>query len=360
MSNPKTILVCPLNWGIGHASRCIPVIKSLMQQGQKVIIAADGKPLSLLKIEFPELAFVVFPGYEPSYSRRIPMPVKMMLEAPQIVRGIRKENLIIRELCEKYKVDAILSDNRFGAYHPKIQSIFITHQLFIQTPQWLTFAKPIIKALNFNYIKKFDAVWVPDFSAEPSLSGKLSHAENITFPTKYIGPLSRFDSPLPITAEHEFDWLLLLSGPEPQRSLLEDQLLQMANHIKLKIGLIRGLPGITEKKFFGENIVTYNHLPQNELLSVIKRSKNILARAGYSTVMDLFALQRCATLVPTPGQTEQEYLAKHLNNHPLFTFIQQNQILHFDWSDQKSKKIVAQPNTNHLLADTITNWLKTL
>jgi uncharacterized protein (TIGR00661 family) len=328
MPEVKTILVCPLNWGIGHASRCIPIISIFLSAGHKVVIAADGKTLALLKTEFPDLDFEFFPGYDVVYSKKIPMAIKMGMEAPKIIRSIAHEQKFIQQIIEKHSVDALISDNRFGAYSKKIPSIFITHQLFIQTPGLLSPLKPIIKFLNFRYIKKFDQVWVPDFRDEPSLSAKLSHGNFNRLKVKYIGPLSRFSKVFKQseTAENPPDLLVLLSGPEPQRSILENILINKLSYLSYNTWIIRGLPGDSQNKKSTVNLKFFNHLDPQKLGFAIKESKFIIARAGYSTIMDLYVLGKNALLIPTPGQTEQEYLAHHLNKMQMFTFIKQDKI----------------------------------
>ena len=328
MPEAKTILVCPLNWGIGHASRCIPIISILLNAGHKVVIAADGKPLELLKTEFPDLDFEIFPGYEVVYSRKIPMAIKMAMEAPKIIRSIVREQEFIQQIIEKHSVDALISDNRFGAYSLKTPSVFITHQLFIQTPVLLSLLKPIINIINFRYIKKFDQVWVPDFYDEPSLSARLSHGNLSGLNVKYIGPLSRFSRPSEQSevTEDPPDLLVLLSGPEPQRSMLENILISKLSILSYNTWIIRGLPGDSHSIKSTTNLKFFNHLDPQKLGFAIKESKFIIARAGYSTIMDLYVLGKKAILIPTPGQTEQEYLAQHLNKKQMFTFIKQDKI----------------------------------
>lgn len=328
MPETKTILVSPLNWGIGHASRCIPIINILLRSGHKVVIAADGKPLALLKAEFPNLDFEIFPGYEVVYSHKIPLAIKMALEAPKILRSIAREQVFIQQIIQKHCVDAIISDNRFGAYSGNLPSVFITHQLFIQTPGLLSFLKPAINFLNFRYINNFDQIWVPDFREEPNLSGKLSHGNINQLKVKYVGPLSRFSNGFEQseTTEDHVDILILLSGPEPQRTLLENILISKISHLPYNTWIIRGLPGELQHITFSENLSFFNHLDPQKMGSAIKKSKFVIARAGYSTIMDLYVLGKKALLIPTPGQTEQEYLAQHLNKMQLYTFINQDKI----------------------------------
>ncbi len=322
MQTKKSILFCPLDWGIGHASRSIPVIRYLNDNGHRVMIAADGKPLKLLQANFPKNDFITFPGYVPTYSEKNTLILKMIAESPKIFRSIYTEQSFVENQVRKFQIDGVISDNRFGSYSMKVPSVFISHQLNIQTPGFLNFTKPLIKYLNFNYINKFSEVWIPDFEHEPSLSGDLSHGSKTNIQMHYIGPLSRFEQRNTVE-EKEIDLLVILSGPEPQRSIFENKIIKLLAQKTIKTIIIRGLPGEESLPNCPSHIQIMNHLAQDELQTIIEKSKTIVARAGYSTIMDLFILKQNAILIPTPGQTEQEYLAKHLNKNKWFVFISQ-------------------------------------
>lgn len=142
------------------------------------------------------------------------------------------------------------------------------------------------------------------------LSGKLGHPKNSTLNIKYIGTLSRFHKK---NLPQIYDVLILLSGPEPQRTLLEEQLRGALLQYKGRVLFVRGM---VEKEVRSEqkNSVTFvNYLTSDALESAINQSKVVLSRSGYTTIMDLAQLGKKAFFIPTPGQYEQEYLAKYLD-----------------------------------------------
>ena len=306
----KHVLVAPLDWGLGHATRCIPIVNELLEQGFKVSIAASGAIEILLKKEFPQLNFLPLFGYNVSYSKSdIGFLWKMMLQITSINKTIRNENTWLQNIITEHKVDIVISDNRFGLYNKNVKCIFITHQLNIQTGN--RFTNKIAQLINYKYINKFNECWVPDVVGENNLAGILSHPKKVpTTPIKYIGTLSRFTKAV---VEKNIDVAVILSGPEPQRTIFENIILQQTINSNLKIKIVRGLPSVENNLLVeNKNICVENHLPKDALGLLIQSSKVVISRSGYSTVMDMAALQQAAIYVPTPGQTEQEYLAKYL------------------------------------------------
>ncbi|HUC81310.1 MAG TPA: glycosyltransferase [Flavisolibacter sp.] len=308
-ASPK-ILVAPLDWGLGHATRCVPIIRELLAQNCQVLLAGEGKVKALLQQEFPQLPFVELPGYRIQYaSSGWGLAAKIVAQIPKILSAIKKENAWLEKLVQEEGIDAVISDNRYGLYSEKIPSVFITHQLRIKAP--VKFAEDFLQGLNYQYIDKFQECWVPDAEGKNNLGGTLSHpTETPSVPTHYIGVLSRFDATQESSSEENL--LVLLSGPEPQRSLLETQLLEELKDYTKPVVLVRGMPGSNEELNVKENVTVFAHLPASELEAKIKAAPFVIARCGYSTVMDLAVLKKKSILIPTPGQTEQEYLAKHL------------------------------------------------
>jgi uncharacterized protein (TIGR00661 family) len=305
-----TILVAPLDWGLGHATRCTPLITHLLELGCKVIIAAEGASEKLLKTEFPQLQFVNLAGYRISYSasKRF-FSLKIAAQLPKIILAIRKEKKWLEKFVAKTSVDVIISDNRYGLHHPSISSVFITHQLLIKAPS--PTVERMLQRLHNRLIERFETCWVPDFEGSVNLAGVLSHPVLLPkIKLRYLGGLSRLTAPL--TVEKEYDLLAIISGPEPQRTLLEKKLLKELASYPGKVLLVRGLPGVDDELPALGNIFVKNHLPAKELASAFTRSEYIISRSGYTTVMDIFKLRKKAVLIPTPGQTEQEYLAEHL------------------------------------------------
>lgn len=317
MKDKPNILVCPLDWGIGHATRCVPVIRELLHQHANVIIAADGRPLAFLRLEFPNLQFVKFPGYKFSYPAKGSMAFKMTIQIPRILQGIRKEKELLDEIIRNYKIDGVISDNRYGLSAKKVPCIFITHQLGIKAPRYLSFLQPLIYRLNMHYISKFDECWVPDFIDEPNLSGELSHVKSLPKRTYFIGPLSRFagipdnESNSDGNSQYTYDILVLLSGPEPQRTILEEKILSQLKLHNYSVIVVGGKPESGQGVTIEGRIEFFPHLDSERLRKAILQSRVAISRPGYSTLMDLTALGKKAVFIPTPGQTEQEYLAEY-------------------------------------------------
>lgn len=310
----KNILICPLNWGLGHATRCVPIIKDLTNQGNKVIIAADEGPLAFLQKEFPDHEFIKFPGFSPKYSRSNTQVFRMMRAFPGALRDFRRDHKTVESIVKNYNIDTVISDNRFGCWSKQAHSVFMTHQLHIQVPKVWKWSTPIINLFNNSYIKKYDEVWVPDVEDEPSLGGKLSHPVLNGVNTKYIGHLSRFSSDNQSFTEKTNKFLVILSGPEPQRTMFENIVLKQARETKDNILILRAKPDSSELvRDVPDNVSMFNHVDDDMFVKLVNSAEIIICRGGYSSLMDLKALGRTAFLVPTPGQTEQEYLARHLS-----------------------------------------------
>lgn len=320
--NKTRVLVAPLDWGLGHATRCIPIISSLIQQNCTVIVAAEGQQRILLQKEFPGLQFIDLKGYRVQYSRyKFWMPFKLLFQMPKIFSCIYAENRWLKKVVKEYNINAVISDNRMGLFHKKISCIYITHQLMIKTGN--RFTESIAQKIHYYYIDKFSACWVPDAEGSVNLAGALSHPARLPkVPVKYTGILSRFENK---DVKAKFDLCIVLSGPEPQRTIFEKIFLDDLAKAEGSIFLVRGLPGETEiPELKNASIEIKNHLPSDELSNIIRQAKLIISRCGYSTVMDLVKLQKKAILVPTPGQTEQGYLAKHLQQQKLFYCVDQD------------------------------------
>lgn len=310
----KNILLCPLNWGLGHATRCVPIIKKLSSEGHKVIIAADEGPLAFLQKEFPDHEFIKFPGFSPQYSRSNTQVFKMMAAFPGALRDFLRDHKTVESIVRNYNIDMVISDNRFGCWSKQAHSIFMTHQLHIQVPLIWKWTTPIINLFNNSYIKKYDEVWVPDEENEPSLGGKLSHPVLKGIKTQYIGYLSRFSSDNQDVIEKTNKFLVILSGPEPQRTMFEDIVLKQARKTSDNILILRAKPDSSDLlRDVPENVSMFNHVDDEMFVKLVNSAEIIICRGGYSSLMDLAALGRKAYLVPTPGQTEQEYLARHLS-----------------------------------------------
>ena len=340
------VLVAPLDWGLGHATRCIPIILMVLQQNCDVIIAAEGPCKFLLQEEFPDLVFLELKGYRITYSKnKSGLPLKILAQFPKLIYRIYAEHRWLNKMVKLHAIDLVISDNRFGMYHKTVPAVYITHQLKIKTGN--RFTAQIAQKINYHFINKYKECWVPDTAGEINLAGGLSHPGVMpAVPVKYIGPLSRFKK---IETENKYDLTIILSGPEPQRSVFEELILKDLKNYSGKTLLVRGLPANTTLlQSTSSSLEIQNHLPAAALNHVLQQSKIIISRCGYSTVMDLITLQKKAVLVPTPGQTEQEYLAYHLLKEQLFLCIDQN---NFSLADVLKKAAGFQFKTITLLND---------
>ena len=325
VNNRKRILVCPLNWGLGHAGRCIPVIKYLLKHNHEVIIGADDIALKFLQLEFPRLRSIVIPDISISYSRFNSQVFKIFWQIPKISKSIKEEHAFLHNLLQHNKFDMIISDNRYGLWNKNVHSVIMTHQLMLKLPGML---KPFEKAMHKwikRKVEKFNECWVPDLEGFPNLSGDLSH-KYVTGNVRYIGPLSQYSGKeLNVESKKTNDILAILSGPEPQRTLLEEIFLKIFKGSFLKVKIIQGRPEITKEKIV-DNITIIPFLNGNSIFQEINKSKIVICRAGYTTIMELASLNAKIILIPTPGQTEQLYLSKHLSKQGFFCFMDQKSI----------------------------------
>ncbi len=303
------MLVAPLDWGLGHATRCIPIIHALLAHNYEVILAAEGPQASLLRQEFPQLTCLPLRGYRVRYSKtRSGLALALLLQVPRLLYTIGREKRWLKKIIADNRIDLVISDNRYGLVSKKRPCVFITHQLTIKVPnQWL---ENVLQRINYRYINRFAACWVPDAGANFNVAGILSHPVRLPkTPVHYLGLLARFERKELVK---EYDYCILLSGPEPQRSLLEQKILCGLVDIPGKILLVRGLPGSREVLYLPDNIEVKNHLHTTALEQALVQSEYIVSRSGYTTIMELLSLQKKSILIPTPGQTEQEYLAERL------------------------------------------------
>ena len=300
----KKVLLAPLDWGLGHAARCVPLIKQLLQQQNSLVIACTNEQQHFLEQEISGAEFVFVFGYNMHYAKVLPLWLKILMQLPKLFTVVKKENKWLENYLKQNKTDIVISDNRFGFYNENVESIFITHQLNVQAP----FFEKIINRINQSFVKKYNACWVPDYAEEEKrLSGILSNKKDLKN-VVFIGPLSRFAKK--DLQQKKYDVLILLSGPEPQRTLLEEKLISAFVNTKYKIALVRGSFNERTQKL-PPNFRVIDVASSKQLQELFNESDKIICRSGYSTLMDLEALNLKALLIPTPGQSEQEYLAKY-------------------------------------------------
>ena len=302
----RKILVAPLNWGLGHATRCVPIIRQLEKNNFIPSIASDGAALELLRKEFPHLKTYDLPSYNITYTSSGRMlKWKLLINTPSILRTIKHEKKATKALIEAENFSGIISDSRFGVRYKHLPTVFITHQLNVLSGN-TTF---LSSHIHRRYISKFTECWIPDVPKKGNLSGFLGHLKYEEESVKYIGILSRFEKR---EMPKLYDFTIILSGPEPQRTLLETKLLEAFRKTSKRVLFIRGV--IEEKEFPVENtaIEVKNYLFGRELEEALNSSEVIIGRSGYTTLLDLAKLEKRAFFIPTPGQFEQEYLAKRM------------------------------------------------
>ena len=311
------ILIAALDWGLGHATRSIPIIKYLQSKGIDVVLASDGRALHLWKKEFPEVECIELPAYNVDYSSNN-MIWNILKQGPKILKAIREEKKALQPIIARYQISHIISDNRYGIYHPDLPSAFICHQLFPITPM-----QGISNKVHERMLSNFDEIWVPDSKGEPNLSGKLAHGSSNLNP-KFMGPLSRFHKTT-TTNKDEFI-LVILSGPEPQRSHLEERIRTQFKEMNLKVKLVQGKTEGEKTITKDNNIEVHNFMTSEELNIEINVCKLVICRSGYSSILDLAKLEKKAILIPTPGQTEQLYLADRLEKEGAILKMDQDQL----------------------------------
>jgi uncharacterized protein (TIGR00661 family) len=313
----RHIIVGVLNWGLGHATRSSIIIEKLLEHGFEPVLASDGLALAYLKKEFPNLITEELPSYDIKYKNSNFL-LEMIRRAPSIAKAIFKEHRALKELVDKYDAYGVISDNRLGFHHKNVSSVYVTHQLTILLP----FPFKWVNHVHRWFIKRFDACWVPDFPQEPSLSGELGHLKKEKLGVLYLGPLSRFS----ICTEgnkKNIDVLVILSGPEPQRTKLERKIISQLEQLTGKHVLVRGT---NRGQCDSSSVLIKDLITGAELKDLVLSAKMTVSRSGYSSLMDYFMLQNKALLVPTPGQVEQEYLAKYHQQQKHFYSVSQKSL----------------------------------
>ena len=323
------VLVAPLNWGLGHASRCVPLVQRFLDEGHEVILGGDGDSLTLLRRHFPKLRYVYLAPLTLRYSKGSRQVFAMLRAIPKMISWSIKDHALLKTVLREEPFDLVISDNRFGLYIGKnteyrvqntdLKCVYMTHQLHIMLPKGWRWAEGIAERLHKRIYNRFDEVWVPDFEdKEKSLSGELGHPKSTEYriqhtDIKYLGPLSRFTTnPLTTNPLTRYDIVAVLSGLEPHRTMLEKELVARYSGKKDQVLIVQGLMGRPKTTIKRGNITIVPYMSDVELAAALSGAKHIIARSGYSTIMDMHALGLLdkAEIIPTPGQPEQEYLAE--------------------------------------------------
>lgn len=307
------VLLAPLNWGLGHATRCIPLIRQYMAQGHEVVLGGDGESLLLLRKTFPQLRVIDLPSLELRYTDNAKQRGFYLRAIPALIRFTIADYYYLRQQLAIEHFDLVISDNRFGLFSRQTRCVYITHQLYVQLLKRLKMFEPLARALHACIYKRYSEVWVPDY-ADPlnNLAGALAHGKSFDLKAKYIGPLSRFENMESrfVSPEPRYTTLAILSGLEPQRTLFEQELVARFKASPQPVLIVRGKIGGPATATHIGSVTLLPHISDEELLPLLRQAEKIIVRSGYSTIMDLatLGLLHKAEFHPTPGQSEQEYL----------------------------------------------------
>jgi len=316
------IFVAPLNWGLGHASRCIPLIRQLQAEGHTIILGGEGESLTLLRKHFPDLRVLPLAPLHLTYGQGHRQVFAMLRALPRIIRSARLDHRMLADYLRFEQIDKVISDNRFGLYSDRVPCVYMTHQLVIPLPhpwQWL---ETLVAAMHRRLISRFAECWIPDepvsTKAPQGYAGLLSHPAIVPANTKYIGLLSRFAG-ISCQPDTTYSVVAVLSGLEPQRSLFEQEIIRRYKNAGETVLIVRGKMQLPPTVTRHNNITLIPWLDDSHLAAYMLGAKRIICRSGYSSVMDLAALGVLskAELHPTPGQPEQEYLSKLLKKQTI-------------------------------------------
>lgn len=338
MQKKRKILYAVLNWGIGHATRSLPIIRELVKE-QDVTVLSTGRSLSLLKSELPDVNFIDQPDYSIKYTKRGgALLFSLFFQIPKILFRLKEEHKFTEDLVKKHKYERIISDNRYGIYSGSVPSYFITHQIRFKLPGALKIFEPLSEWFNRSYFRNYRRVFIPDEKGEVNLSGALSHGSDIIDNPKiiYAGILADLNGNEP---EIESDYLFIISGPEPQRTIFEEKIMEQSKKLQGKKIIVRGVTE-SDEIYSVDSAQIYSSVKRDKLTAMIKGADTIISRPGYSTVMELVSYRKKALFIPTPGQTEQEYLARYYKERGYFSYVSQDEMeLEKDIIDLKDKDI---------------------
>jgi predicted glycosyltransferase len=363
LNRSYNILICPLEWGLGHAARMIPLSMALREMNNKIIIGSGEEHLALFRKEMPGVSCLNFSGFHPGYSRFLPQYLSMLLKTPLLLYHIVREHFMLKKIIREHSIDIVISDNRFGLWNRKITTVYVTHMPLIPFPKPFRSMEFIGKLLHRSVIKKYSYCFIPDLPGDLNLSGRLSHGLKLPDNVRYTGILSRFNTNGQ-SAESKTEIFkhntVILSGPEPQRGILKQKLTAILKDKAPVTVILEGNPHVENVPVKSGNIIFINHLITLDMKKMISESQSIITRSGYTTIMELISLNCSALLIPTPGQTEQEYLAEYLSEKGWFCTLRQNQIddkislpsTRADFADEIMKQ------SNFLLKETLKELLE--
>ena len=324
--NPGKLFYAVLNMGLGHASRSLPILREFIQKEWNVLLGSNGRALEFLRNELPEIPFVETPQYNIEYSQNGFMAPKLLAQAPRLLKKIDEEQAFCQKIVSDFEPDLIFSDHCYGMYHRRVASYFLSHQIFFELPRGFNLFSGAAAKFNLKFHEKYSKVIIPDFPSENGglISGKLSRlpAQNAQ---KYFygGPLSSIPK---LDCEESIDLLVSISGPEPQRTVFEKKILDQIDYIPGKKVVVLGKSESLALLKDEPGLKVYSHVPREKMITLFNCADLIVSRPGYSTLMELAETGKQALLVPTPGQTEQLYLAEHIMKKRWFYCVPQDDL----------------------------------
>lgn len=301
--NHQRILYSCNDWGLGHVSRSVGIIRQLLKQKNTLYFAGTSLQQEIICSYFPLVNRINMSGYDFQFKGSNNWNREIIRNAFKLFFSIKKENKTLHKLCKTLQIQCIISDHRYGFFHTKIPSFFVTHQVNLP----LKGVQKLVQRWHLKQLKKFTAIWVVDDSTS-SYAGKLSDSKNLSLNIFPIGIQSRFISKN-TSNQIEPYILAVISGPFPYSLKLFEEILEYAKTTKTLVKCIvpthLNLPKIPSK-----NILFYSTNNWKEIDELYHDCIGVISRSGYSTLMDVETLQKKACLIPTPGQPEQLYLSK--------------------------------------------------
>lgn len=314
----RRILIAPLDWGLGHTTRCIPLMRYLLSLGHMIVFAGNQIQQQYISKTFPGIETIHLDGYGVRYASTAGrLKLALLQQIPRLLTAISREQAWLQQLTTEQHFDGIISDNRYGLFHPSIPAVFITHQLQVQTG-FGDLADNWLRQLHYRYIRRFDTCWVVDTPGTPNLAGRLSHPDRLPPQTHYLGLLSQLERPQLSRNTPGKILLVLLSGPEPQRSILSAILWQQCSQYHGTVVFVEGSDSAPERIAGRPGMQWKRYVTRETLQPMLENASLVICRSGYSTLMDLVIMRLKAILIPTPGQTEQEYLGRYLHRLGIF------------------------------------------
>lgn len=309
----KRVLFAVHDWGLGHATRSLPLIRALLDRGDTVtVLVAPGNALRLLQAELGDrCAFYPYADIPKPFSRFPALfYLRMSLSMPQVMALFRREHELTEKLVKERDLDCVVSDTRYGIWSQAVPSYCILHslrQLIPFRPHWL---ERLVERSQCRKLSGFTKVLIPDMEEDGGLSGELSHDLDIDWGAgrlEWIGPLSGVRVQ---PGKRDIDMFFSISGIEPQRTIFERKVLDALPQLTGRIVVTLGQPARADECIERGNATIHGCLDRHAQADMLNRARITITRSGYTTLMELAELGGRALLVPTPGQSEQEYLAR--------------------------------------------------